>query len=289
MNETETRPCEYCGKSVTKTAEQKRLRKHWTCGQSCSASLAHQEGRSPDKWSKNPYRGQKETRPCAICGKPVTHYLTPERIKQAWTCSIKCSVKQRTIEGKTKPRRGDIINCAVCGKEFYRQPVYIKQDRRLCSLECNKKWQARNQITKNCLYCGKEFIVRPSEAGIKYCSRECEANSKIKRPTGRMHNGRPVIENYAGYLTVYEPTSPMASRTGRVLEHRFVMAEKIGRPLMTDEQVNHINHDKQDNRPENLEIMNPTDHSRETGRYTNNKRLSEAEELAEYRKRFGPL
>lgn len=286
---SETKSCEYCGKPVTKTKAQQSQRKHWTCGRSCSMKLAHQGGRSPYSWAENPYRGQMETHPCVVCGKPITRYLTPEQVNRDWTCSYKCSTTWKPRGGGGKPRKGDYINCAVCGKEFYRQPVYVKQDRRLCSLECNQAWQARNQVTKNCLYCEKEFTVPPSLDAQKFCSHTCESAYKIKRPTGRMYNGRPVIENYAGYLTVYEPTSPMASRTGRVLEHRLIMAEKIGRPLTTDEQVNHINHDKHDNRLENLEIMNPSEHSRETGEYNHNKRLSEAEELAEYRKRYGPL
>lgn len=293
---SETKPCEFCGKPVTKKVgyESKR-RKHWTCNRSCSTSLAHQIGNSPHSWRENPDRGKKETRPCAICGKEIRRYLTVENTDTAWTCSYVCSGVLQSREGGRKPRTGDTVNCIVCGKEFYRIHAYVLQDRRLCSRACNNAWQGRNRTAKNCLYCGKEFTVAPSQTR-KYCSKPCETTSKIKRPVGRFHNGRPVLENYQGYLTVYEPTHPKAKSNGRMLEHRIVMEQKLGRYLDRYEQVNHIDHDRKNNHPDNLEVMDASAHSRETNAFTSNKRLTEAQELesartelAEYRRRFGKL
>lgn len=46
------------------------------------------------------------------------------------------------------------------------------------------------------------------------------------------------------------------------LKHRIVMEEYLKRPLLRSEIVHHINGDMRDNRIENLEIMNQSDHAK---------------------------
>lgn len=55
----------------------------------------------------------------------------------------------------------------------------------------------------------------------------------------------------------------MADRDNYVAEHRLVAAEKLGRPLTSDEHVHHINHDRLDNRPENLMVVSRSEHLKE--------------------------
>ena len=47
------------------------------------------------------------------------------------------------------------------------------------------------------------------------------------------------------------------------LLHRHVAEHKIGRKLVQGEHVNHINGDRHDNRPENLEVVSHKDHMHE--------------------------
>lgn len=57
-----------------------------------------------------------------------------------------------------------------------------------------------------------------------------------------------------GYIRVKLPGHPNSYKDGWVLEHVVVMSGLIGRPLRKGENVHHVNGQRQDNRPENLQL-----------------------------------
>lgn len=64
--------------------------------------------------------------------------------------------------------------------------------------------------------------------------------------------------NSEGYRIIWVPSdSPyfeMARSKGYAAEHRMVMAEMVKRPLLSSETVHHIDGDKLNNSPSNLQL-----------------------------------
>ena len=58
-----------------------------------------------------------------------------------------------------------------------------------------------------------------------------------------------------GYWLILKPEHPNANNQGYVREHRLVAEEIIGRYLIKEERVHHINLNKTDNRQENLYVF----------------------------------
>ena len=116
------------------------------------------------------------------------------------------------------------------------------------------KRKRRPSFPQTCPQCGKEFKVWPSKPR-RYCSVRCKARGQqVAKVDCKYKKGYRVL--YVGH------DHPMADGDGNCYEHRLVMADKLGRALERNEHVHHLNEDRLDNRPENLELMDPGDHHR---------------------------
>lgn len=126
-----------------------------------------------------------------------------------------------------------LIVCSVegCGKEFK-----DSEGRR-------KKCHACRMGKVKCARdgCSKTIYKASARVGSGYC-KSC-LNKMEANPNWR--GGKITTQ---GYTQLRQPDGSY------VFEHRLVMAEKLGRPLLDNENVHHKNGIKTDNRIENLEL-----------------------------------
>lgn len=64
-----------------------------------------------------------------------------------------------------------------------------------------------------------------------------------------------------GYVWVYAPLHPRRTVNNRVLEHRLVMEQHLGRYLTAEEIVHHKNNVRDDNRIRNLLLTTQSKHT----------------------------
>jgi len=155
------------------------------------------------------------------------------RIRTTRLSPAEIPVSLQTLATLWPTGRGVDLRCCDCGAiRSYSIGEFHKRLRRglklLRCMPCHNRGQQEGRISNNCR--------RGSE-------HPC-------------WNGGRCIDS-RGYISVLARGHPHSHKgTGRILEHRLVMEGLVGRYLRPDETVHHKNGDKQDNRPENLELWN---------------------------------
>ena len=98
--------------------------------------------------------------------------------------------------------------------------------------------------------------IRRDGLNAKSCSHQCYSKNR----TGTKRGAYKEKVFLSGYFYIYKPDHPKAIRGFYVAEHRLVVEEKLCRYLEDCEVVHHINRNKLDNHPENLQVMTASEH-----------------------------
>lgn len=126
---------------------------------------------------------------------------------------------------------------------------------RMCAT-CTTNLSGRYLNCKACRYKAKtEYNHCPRCGGTKTRRATIcvHCNRKRRGPEHPSWKGG-VSVNTDGYLREFAPDHPRAEQGTYVKQHHLVMERTLGRLLLPGENVHHLNGNRQDNRPENLEL-----------------------------------
>lgn len=193
-------------------------------------------------------------------------------------CSKSCMIAYESLHGRPGRERSERIQftCEQCKKEFTMLPGFLNayrikhgRDPRFCSRQCHgiarRTHTDEHEQFFNCEQCGKEVARRRYQRSTghnkfysqqRFCSPACKHAwfaSQAERRFLAGEIGRHVKRN--GYVWLSLPANLNGGTKGEILEHRWVMEQHLGRKLLPEETVHHVNGDRQHNVIENLELF----------------------------------
>ena len=117
--------------------------------------------------------------------------------------------------------------------------------------------RSREKFAHICPTCGTTFYVnrsRERKGHNTYCSIPCYGKAVSGENSPNWKGGTSPTKN--GHINRH------VTGRGTVGEHRLVMEGHLGRALLPNEVVHHINRDPRDNRIENLQVLDHGEHAR---------------------------
>ena len=191
---------------------------------------------------------------CEVCGKqwqPKTRY----QVARNTTCSWACAMKRESERRKGRGRLPDPI-CQYCGKAFRPKSRIALSKAKHCSSRC-----AAQHRLEDPEYIARLRRMAPNGRAAWTAKSHMSYREKMSGAKNPAWKGGAMLKrthgNYQGVMYVRCPMEylPMARKDGYVMEHRLVMAQKIGRCLLREEVVHHIDHNPANNHPDNLQLF----------------------------------
>lgn len=120
------------------------------------------------------------------------------------------------------------------------------------------EWRLRDLIEDQALQQWRvaEILGVSRDTILRACKRLGLSTQRTGPRSGNLHPGwKGGEKRVKGYLYLYLPSHPNATKQGYVSAHRLAMEQKLGRLLVPDEVVHHLNGMPNDNRLENLALF----------------------------------
>lgn len=209
---------------------------------------------------------------CDNCGE--TFFIKPSHSHQRF-CTRACLKAHEMTHGRPAAKVAEsVFSCKTCGHPFRYKPAYLTEYRKkfgkdplYCSVPCSAKGRRADTMARStfvCEQCGKINQMRRYEGTgrtvyyrqQRFCDQTCKVAWQMAEAARRFTEEprkRHVKQN--GYVWISIPANLNNGKKREIMEHRWVMSQHLGRDLLPEETVHHIDGNRQNNALSNLELF----------------------------------
>ena len=198
---------------------------------------------------------------CKDCKQPFTCH-NPTQVSRNHLCKKCVTARIRRPRGSTPPEERDgmvLCVCPICKEEFHRARSRVERNEvNLCGPDCVARWRAQNPKRLKHL----REIAHLGHDGWTEESRKSYLENMSGPNNPAWKGGVTYFRkkgNYGRFKIKYvrcpEEFKPMARKDGYIMEHRLIVARRLGCCLKRSEVVHHKDHNPENNDEYNLMLF----------------------------------